>query len=106
MGTFAPVAIPPKSAMKNTLKKLFLPITDYFDSGEGEYIYKASHRTILKVLGGLLLALSFFLITLVVVAAQLGGLLPFIVFFLLGSVCVIVGVFGSDRAVAKIWGSK
>jgi hypothetical protein len=37
---------------------------------------------------------------------QLGGLIPILVFFVIGFVCLIVGFLGSDRAVAKIWGSR
>jgi hypothetical protein len=32
--------------------------------------------------------------------------IPFLVFFIIGSVCIVVGSLGSERAIAKIWGSK
>jgi hypothetical protein len=92
--------------MKKSLRKLFLPILSIFESGEEEYSYKKSHRKILLVMGGLFLFLSAVSAIAAIVSSQMGGLVPFLVFFLVGLVCEIVGFLGSDRAVAKIWGSK
>lgn len=92
--------------MKKLLRKLFLPILRIFESGEGEYVYKDSHRKILLVVGGLFLILSAVSAVSAISSSQLGGLIPFLVFFLIGLVCEIIGFLGSDRAVAKIWGSK
>jgi hypothetical protein len=39
-------------------------------------------------------------------SSEMGGLIPFLVFFMVGFVCEVVGLLGSNRAVAKIWGSK
>ncbi|VAW74868.1 hypothetical protein MNBD_GAMMA15-1176 [hydrothermal vent metagenome] len=88
------------------MRKLFLPILNLLESGEEEYRYKESHRKILLVVGGLFLFLSAVSATAAIIASQLGGLIPFLVFFLIGLVCEVVGLLGSDRAVAKIWGSK
>ena len=92
--------------MKNALRKLFAPVLNVFESGEGEYRYKASHRKILMGMGSLFFVLSLLSGISAIASDQLGGLIPVIVFFLVGFVCMIVGFLGSDRAVAKIWGSK
>jgi isoprenylcysteine carboxyl methyltransferase (ICMT) family protein YpbQ len=92
--------------MKKSLRKLFLPILNIFESGEEEYIYKKSHRKILLVMGVLFLFLSIVSAIATIVSSQMGGLIPFLVFFAVGAVCEIVGFLGSDRSVAKIWGSK
>lgn len=92
--------------MKTTLRKLFSPILNYFESGDREYVYKSSHRKVLLFMGGLSFFLSIISLIAAIVAAQLAGVLPILIFFFGGLVCVIVGLFGSDHAVAKIWGSK
>ncbi|KXJ52515.1 hypothetical protein WNY58_07995 [Neptuniibacter pectenicola] len=92
--------------MKTRLRKLCAPILNIFESGEGEYSYKASHRKILMYMGLLFFVLSTFSGIAAIASEQLGGLIPILVFFLIGVVCVIVGFLGSDRAVAKIWGSR
>lgn len=43
--------------MKAFLKKICSPILGMFEQGEGEYAYKASHRTILIIIGLLFLSL-------------------------------------------------
>lgn len=91
--------------MKETMRRIFSPILNQFESGESEYIYQKSHRSILKILGLLFIILSFGSIYAAVKASALGGALPAIVFLLLGLVCEIVAFLGSDRAVANIWKS-
>ena len=88
------------------MRKLFLPILSIFESGEGEYSYKKSHRKILLIVGALFLILSAVSAISAISASQMGGVIPFLVFFLVGLVCEVVGLLGSDRAIAKIWGSK
>ena len=92
--------------MKNTLRKTFLPILRIFESGEGEYSYKQSHRKILLIVGVLFFVLSAVSAASAISSSQIGGLFPFLIFFLVGLVCEVVGLLGSNRAVAKIWGSK
>ena len=92
--------------MKATLRKIFAPILNIFETGKGEYRYKDSHRTILIVVGALFLLLSAVSLIAAIYTAQLGAALPFVVFFCVGSVCGIVGFLGTDQAVAKIWGNK
>jgi len=92
--------------MKQTLRQLFSLILNPFESGNDAYSYKASHRKILMFMGVLFLFLSAVSAISAIVSEQMGGLIPFLVFFLVGLVCEVVGFLGSDRAVAKIWGSK
>lgn len=92
--------------MKAMMRKIFSPILGYFESGEDEYSYKKSHRTILVVVGCLFLVLCGISAAAAVVTSQLGAIVPLLVFFSAGLVCLVVGAFGADRAVAKIWGNK
>ncbi len=89
--------------MKNKLRKLLQPILAMFESGEGEFDYKSSHRLILKVVGGLFLVLSTLSLVGGIVTSQMGALIPSLVFFLVGFICLVVGFLGNDRAVARIW---
>jgi hypothetical protein len=92
--------------MEKIVRRTFQPILRIFESGDGEYRYEKSHRKILIAMGVLFLALSTVSAVLAVISSQLGGLIPFLVFFMIGLVCEVVGLLGSNRAVAKIWGSK
>lgn len=92
--------------MKDILFKIFSPILQSFEKGEGSYTYRPSHRTILIVVGLLFLVLALVSVFFSIAGGQLGAILPILVFSTVGLVCVVVGSLGSDRAVAKIWGSK
>ncbi|TVZ37400.1 hypothetical protein P886_1741 [Alteromonadaceae bacterium 2753L.S.0a.02] len=92
--------------MKDTLRKIFAPILNPFEEGEGPFSYRKSHRTILIAVGCLFLFLAISALVAGVVFDQLGAALPSLIFLLVGFCCVVVGALGSDRAVAKIWGSK
>lgn len=88
------------------MRKIFSPILGYFESGEATYSYKKSHRTVLVVVGSLFLVLSCISVATTVATFQVGAAIPILVFFITGLVCLVVGGLGTDRAVAKIWGSK
>ncbi|MDJ0740913.1 MAG: hypothetical protein QNJ91_14450 [Gammaproteobacteria bacterium] len=92
--------------MRTKLKRVVAPVLDIFESGDFEYTYKRSHRTILIGVGALFLLLAAISLVAAVYTAQPGAWLPFVVFFCAGSVCEIVGFLGSDKAVAKIWGNR
>lgn len=92
--------------MKSLLRTLFSPILNYFESGDEEYNYKASHRTILLVVGVLFVLLSLISLVAALAAGTVGALIPFVVFFGGGIICLAVGGLGNDRAVSKIWGNK
>lgn len=92
--------------MKILLQKLFSPVLAPFENTEGDYAYKASHRKVLIILGLLFLAISLASLLLSVKFSEPGGLIPILVFMAIGMVCEVVGLLGSDRAVAKIWKNK
>lgn len=92
--------------MKNLLIKIFWPILNKFEEGEGEYNYTPSRRIILLVVGPLFLLLSVGMLGMVTASGELVVAIPVLVFFAVGFVAMIVGTLGSDRAVAKIWGNK
>lgn len=88
------------------LKKIFSPMLRYFESGEGEYSYKRSHRVVLVMIGCLFTLLSIGTMAIGIGFSQAGAILPAVVFLAAGITCLVVGGLGSDRAVSKIWGSK
>ena len=92
--------------MKDTLRKLFAPILDIFEGGEEPYNYRPSHRSILLAVGCLFLILGMISVYFGSIAGGTGAYIPTIVFALVCIFCFVVGGLGSDRAVAKIWGSK
>ena len=92
--------------MKATLRKIFAFVLNNFESSDNKYIYKPSHRKILIIVGALFLMLSVFGAFISLFAAQPGGLIPTTVFFLVGFVCEVVGLLGTDTAVANIWKSR
>lgn len=95
-----------RESMRSILIKLCWPILRIFEQGQGTYHYKPSHRIILLVIGVLFSVLGSASLAIGVGAATLGALVPVVVFFSVSLVCLIVAGLGSERAVAKIWGSK
>ncbi|MCG8671227.1 MAG: hypothetical protein MI867_17610 [Pseudomonadales bacterium] len=91
--------------MKESLRKVFAPILNVFESGNEPFAYKPSHRKILVFVSAV-----FSMLAVIVVALDPGEdkgyLFPVIVFSLIGLVGLVVGFLGTDRAVAKIWGSR
>jgi hypothetical protein len=92
--------------MKSQLRKLFWFILGVFEQGDEPYKYKPLNRTILLAVGCLFIALSLVTVYFSIGTEGYGFLIPVIVFFAVGFVSVIVGLLGSDRAVAKIWGNR
>ena len=92
--------------MKEFLRKVFSPILNPFESGDDNYAYRPSHRKTLIVVGALFLVLSTGAAAATVVAELYGGLIPVAVFLAVGLVCEVVGLLGSDKAVARMWKSK
>lgn len=92
--------------MREGLRVLFAPLLRVFESGDGAYKYKPSHRTILMAVGGLFLLLATLSLVAAISAAQAVAFFPFLIFFAGSVVCLVIGAVGSDRAVAKIWGNR
>ncbi|RBO83915.1 hypothetical protein [Marinomonas aquiplantarum] len=89
--------------MKAVLEKLCSPILNLFEDGEGAYDYKPSHRKVLITLGVLCLVIGAISIYVTLVTGQFAGMIPIVLFCGTGLVCEVVGLLGSDRAVARIW---
>ncbi len=92
--------------MKSLLQRLFSPLLNPFEQGTEPYEYKPMSRRILiviSVLFAVLTAVTFFLSP---ADAGLAIAFPMIIFGSASFVCLIVGSLGSERAVAKIWGSR
>lgn len=92
--------------MSNMIRRLVSPILDFFESGDEEYLYRKSHRLILKVVGGLFLFLAAVSALAGLAASLPGAIIPVLVFLAVGVTTTVVGTMGSDRAVASIWGSR
>ncbi|MBV1876194.1 MAG: hypothetical protein KUG79_01000 [Pseudomonadales bacterium] len=91
--------------MKLFFRRLFQPILRRFEAGDENYIYKSSHRSILIIMSllfSLLASLVFFFNH----AGVAGYYFPVLVFGGAGMLGLIIGCLGSNRAVAKIWGSR
>lgn len=98
--------IPPRrEPMKETARKLFAPILNRFEGAGSDYVYRPSHRKILVAVGALFLVLALLGGIATIVASEPAGTLPALVFLVVGGVCEVVGLLGSDNAVANIWKS-
>ena len=91
--------------MKDFFIRMFWFVLRYFEKGDEPYAYKPSSRTILLVVGVLFSALSGGSLYFSLQKGEVTALLPILVFFAVGAVCLIVGLLGSDRAVATLWGN-
>jgi hypothetical protein len=92
--------------MKTLLRKLFAPILNIFEKGDEPYAYKSLNRKILIVIGLLFLGLAAAVGYLAIGQGEAGFILPVLVFSAVSLVTLVVGLLGSDRAVAKIWSNR
>jgi hypothetical protein len=92
--------------MKDLLRTAFSPILSTFESGDEEYNYRKSHRTILIVMGVLFGGLASIVFAMASGGESMGFLIPVVVFGLVSLVTLVVGLLGNERAVSKIWGNK
>lgn len=91
--------------MKQPLRTLFSFILTPLESGSSPYAYKRSHRVALLILSALFTLLA----SIVFYIGQDKDptyLIPVILFGGVGFLGVVVGLLGTERAVAKIWGTK
>ncbi len=88
------------------MKKLFSPILNLFEKGEARYAYKPLHRTILIVVAVLFLVIALGSLFVAVKFSVMGGLIPAVVFLAGSIVCAVVGLLGSDKAVANMWKTR
>lgn len=92
--------------MKALLRTLFSPLLNLFETEEDNLVYKPSHRTVLIIVGCLFAFLSIAVFTVGFNGEGLGFLLPGCIFGAAATVSLVVGCLGTDKAVAKLWGSR
>ena len=92
--------------MKQMLRKIFSPILNLFEGGNEEYAIKPLSRKILIVISVLFSSLATAVFYLIPADSDSGYYFPVIIFGLIAAVGFIIGILGTDRAVAKIWGSR
>ncbi|WAJ70766.1 hypothetical protein [Catenovulum adriaticum] len=90
--------------MRTIARGIFSPILNQFEQGTKAFNYKPLNRIILNIVGVLFLLLTISIFYLVP-SDQSGKFIPIIIFGLASLVCLVVGILGNNRAVAKIWGS-
>ncbi len=92
--------------MKTTLRKLFSPILNIFESENEPYEYKPLNRKILIFISSVFFFLMALVVYLIPKGADPGYYIPVVVFGSLSTVGLVVGLLGTDRAVAKIWNNR
>jgi hypothetical protein len=92
--------------MKKLLRNLFRFVLQPLESGDAPYSYKPLNRKILLAVGVLFCVLGVVASWFAIGHGGLGYALPIVVFFGAGILCLVVGLLGTDRAVARIWGNR
>lgn len=92
--------------MKNIARKIFSPILNIFEKNNEEYIYQRHSRKIVLFIGAVFIFLAAALPIIMPQVIQMGYWFVMLVFGLLGIVALIVGTLGSDKAIAKLLGSR
>ena len=94
--------------MKSMMRGVFSFLLTPLEAGTEPFSYKPSHRWALKGMGGLFCLLAAVVLYLAIgnPLASLGHYLPAVIFGSVGLLALVVGFVGSDRAVAKVWGSR
>lgn len=92
--------------MKNTFKKLFSPILNLFENDSDEFVYRKLNRKIVLFIGCVFSLLAFALPAYMPQLIEMGYWFVMIVFGTIGLVGLVVGILGSDKAVAKLLGSR
>ncbi len=92
--------------MKNALKSVFSPILNIFENNNDEFIYRSLNRKIVLFISSVFFLLAFALPAYMPQLIEMGYWFVMLVFGALGIVGLIVGLLGSDKAVAKLLGSR
>jgi len=95
-----------KIIMKNILKTVFSPILNIFENNNDEFIYRSLNRKIVLFISSVFFLLAFALPVYMPQLVEMGYWFVMIVFGGLSFVGLIVGILGSDKAVAKLLGSR
>ena len=88
------------------MKKIFSPILNIFENNNDEFIYRSLNRKIVIFISSVFSLLAFGLPAYMPQLIEMGYWFVMIVFGGLSFVGLIVGIFGSDKAVAKLLGSR
>ena len=92
--------------MKAFFRRLFGFILRFFEAGDEPYSYKPLNRKVLIAVGVLFNVIWIITTVLHIGKGSYDFLFPVGIFFTAGLVCLVVGLLGTDRAVAKIWGNR
>lgn len=88
------------------MKNIFSPILNIFENNNDEFIYRKLNRKIVLFISSVFFLLAFALPIYMPQLIEMGFWFVMLVFGGLSSVGLIVGIFGSDKAVAKLLGSR
>lgn len=92
--------------MKKFFINIFSPILNIFEKNNDEFIHRTLNRKIVLFISSVFFLLAFALPIYMPQLIKMGFWFVMLVFGLLSSVGLIVGSLGSDKAVAKLLGSK
>ena len=92
--------------MKNFFLKIFSPILNIFEKNNEQFIYHSTNRKIVIFISATFFLLAFGLPIYMPQLIEMGFWFVMLVFGGLSSVGLIVGLLGSDQAVAKLLGSR
>ena len=92
--------------MTNFFKTLFSPILNIFENNNDEFVYRSLNRKIVLFISIVFSLLAFALPYYMPQLIEMGYWFVMLVFGALSLVGLIVGLLGSDKAVAKLLGSR
>lgn len=92
--------------MVNLLRTIFSPILNIFEKNNDEFVYRTLNRKIVIFISVVFSLLAFGLPIYMPQLIAMGYWFVMIVFGTLSLVGLIVGLLGSDKAVAKLLGSR
>lgn len=94
------------STPRTLARKLFSPLLDRLEGGDQPHRYTPKARLILWITGALFLGLATGLAVFLPEGTDPAVLIPIGIFGLVGLFAVVVAWLGSERAVARVWGSR
>ncbi len=92
--------------MKDLLKNVLSPILNIFENNNDEFVYRSLNRKIVLFISSVFFLLAFALPVFLPQLIAMGFWFVMLVFGSLSLVGLIVGLLGSDKAVAKLLGSR